>query len=179
MARLVPPLVVEADPGAALARAREDLDHRELAIACASHRRAGQLDAVRRLLADAPARERSSSAGSRRVARPTRSTHNCSGKHAGHARALPRARLALRGYRHEAHRVQRAMAAAHAETAGVDEDSMPSAIDGCGVVTFALSLELTARAFGRLANSAAASACLQRCAQTPSWWAAPARRTPS
>jgi L-asparaginase II len=54
------------------------------------------------------------------------------------------------GYRHEAHRVQRAMAAAHAEAAGVDEDSMPTAVDGCGVVTFGLSLERTARAFSRV-----------------------------
>ena len=56
------------------------------------------------------------------------------------------------GYRHAAHRVQRAMAAAHAEAAGVDEDSMPTAVDGCGVVTFALSLEQTAGAFSRVAE---------------------------
>jgi L-asparaginase II len=42
------------------------------------------------------------------------------------------------------------MAAAHAEAAGVDEDSMPTAVDGCGVVTFGLSLERTAGAFSRL-----------------------------
>ena len=132
-----------------LVRARDDLDLRELAIACASHRaEPAQLDAVRRLLAHAPRASGSSSAGSRRPpARPLH--HNCSGKHAGML-ALCRARgWRSEGYRHEAHRVQRAMAAAHAEAAEVDEDSMPTAVDGCGVVTFALSLERTAGAFSR------------------------------
>jgi L-asparaginase II len=134
-----------------LARAREDLDDRELAIACASHRaEPAQLEAVRRLLADAPARERELECGVQEGRPPDALHHNCSGKHAGML-ALCRAHgWRSEGYRHEAHRVQRTMAAAHAEAAGVDEDSMPSAIDGCGVVTFALSLELTARAFGRL-----------------------------
>ncbi|HJV29614.1 MAG TPA: asparaginase, partial [Gaiellaceae bacterium] len=72
------------------------------------------------------------------------------GKHAGML-ALCRDRgWRSEGYRHEAHRVQRAMAAAHADAAEVDEDSMPTAVDGCGVVTFALSLERTAAAFSRL-----------------------------
>jgi L-asparaginase II len=134
-----------------LARAREDLGERELAIACASHRAdPAQLDAVRRLLAAAPARERELECGIQEGRPPDALHHNCSGKHAGML-ALCRAHgWRSEGYRHEAHRVQRAMAAAHAEVAGVDEDSMPTAIDGCGVLTFALSLEQTARAFGRL-----------------------------
>ena len=136
-----------------LARAREDLDDRELAIACASHRaEPAQLEAVRRLLADAPARERELECGIQEGRPPDPLHHNCSGKHAGML-ALCRAHgWRSEGYRHEAHRVQRAMAAAHAEVAGVDEDSLPTAIDGCGVVTFALSLERTARAFGRLSE---------------------------
>ena len=136
-----------------LARAREDLDDRELAIACASHRaEPAQLDAVRRLLADAPARERELECGIQEGRPPDPLHHNCSGKHAGML-ALCRAHgWRSDGYRHEAHRVQRAMAGAHAEAAGVDEDSLPTAIDGCGVITFALSLERTARAFGRLAE---------------------------
>jgi L-asparaginase II len=54
------------------------------------------------------------------------------------------------GYRHEGHRVQRAMLTAHAEAAEVDADAIPTAVDGCGVVTFALDLEHMARAFARL-----------------------------
>ena len=136
-----------------LVRARDDLDHRELAIACASHRaEPGQLDAVRRLLADAPARERELECGIQEGRPPDALHHNCSGKHAGML-ALCRAHgWRSEGYRYGAHRVQRAMAAAHAEAAGVDEDSMPTAVDGCGVVTFALSLEQTAGAFSRVAG---------------------------
>jgi L-asparaginase II len=134
-----------------LVRAREDLDVRELAIACASHRaEPGQLDAVRRLLAKAPARERELECGIQEGRPPDPLHHNCSGKHAGML-ALCRGRgWRSEGYRHAAHRVQRAMAAAHADAAGVDEDSMPTAVDGCGVVTFALSLERTAGAFARV-----------------------------
>jgi len=136
-----------------LVRARDDLDLRELAIACASHQaEPAQLDAVRHLLAHAPARERELECGIQEGRPPDPLHHNCSGKHAGML-ALCRARgWRSEGYRHGAHRVQRAMAAAHAEAAGVDEDSMPTAIDGCGVVTFALSLERTADAFSRLAG---------------------------
>ena len=135
-----------------LACAREDLDSRDLAIASASHR-AGpeQLEAVRRLLAKAPARERELECGVQEGRPASPLQHNCSGKHAGML-ALCRARgWRSEGYRHEGHRVQRAMAAAHAQAAGVDEDSMPTAVDGCGVVTFALSLERAARCFSVLA----------------------------
>lgn len=134
-----------------LARARDDLEPREVAIACASHRaEPAQLEAVRRLLAAAPARERELECGIQEGRPPDALHHNCSGKHAGML-ALCRARgWRSEGYRHAAHRVQRAMAAVHAEAAGVDEDSMPTAVDGCGVVTFALSLERTAAAFARL-----------------------------
>ena len=136
-----------------LVRARDDLDLRELAIACASHQaQPPQLDAVRRLLADAPARERELECGIQDGRPPDPLHHNCSGKHAGML-ALCRARgWRSEGYRYGAHRVQRVMASAHAEAAEVDEDSMPTAVDGCGVVTFALSLERTAGAFSRVAG---------------------------
>jgi L-asparaginase II len=136
-----------------LARARPDVDERELAIACASHRaEPAQLDAVRRLLAKAPARERELECGIQegRPAEPLH--HNCSGKHAGML-ALCRAHdWRSEGYRHEGHRVQRAMLAAHAEAAEVDADALVTAIDGCGVITFALTLERMAHAFSRLSG---------------------------
>jgi L-asparaginase II len=134
-----------------LVHARDDLDPREVAIACASHRaEPEQLEAVRRLLTKAPARERELECGIQEGRPPDALHHNCSGKHAGML-ALCRARgWRSEGYRYAAHRVQRAMTAAHAEAAEVHEDSMPTAVDGCGVVTFALSLERTARAFSRL-----------------------------
>jgi L-asparaginase II len=136
-----------------LARARPDVDERDLAIACASHRaEPAQLDAVRRLLSKAPARERELECGLQDGRPKDPLHHNCSGKHAGML-ALCRAHgWRSEGYRHEGHRVQRAMLAVHAEAADVDEGSMPTAVDGCGVVTFALPLERMARAFARLAG---------------------------
>jgi L-asparaginase II len=134
-----------------LARAREDLESPEVAIACASHRaEPAQLEAVRRLLARAPAREKELECGLQEGRPPDPLYHNCSGKHAGML-ALCRAHdWRSEGYRHEGHRVQRAMLAVHAEAAQVQEETIPTAVDGCGVITFGLTLEQTARAFGRL-----------------------------
>ena len=134
-----------------LVRAREDLGERDVAIACASHRaEPPQLDAVRRLLAVAPARERELECGIQEGRARDPLHHNCSGKHAGMLALCRAYGWRSEGYRHGAHRVQRALAAAHGEAAGVDEDAMPTAIDGCGVLTFALTLERVAAAFSRL-----------------------------
>jgi L-asparaginase II len=134
-----------------LVRARPDLDERDVAIASASHRAEPlQLDAVRRLLAKAPARERELECGIQDGRTRDPLHHNCSGKHAGML-ALCRANAwRSEGYRHEGHRVQRAMLAVHAEAAEVAADEIATAVDGCGVVTFALTLERMANAFGRL-----------------------------
>jgi L-asparaginase II len=133
-----------------LARARDDVDERDLAIASASHLAdETQLAAVRALLAKAPASEEELECGAEGTP-PSRLKHNCSGKHAGML-ALCRARgWRSEGYRLEGHRVQREMLAAHAEAAEVPEDEIPTAVDGCGVVTFALTLERMAHAFSRL-----------------------------
>jgi L-asparaginase II len=133
-----------------LARAREDVDERDLAIASASHLAdEAQLAAVRALLAKAPAREDELECGAGGNP-PSRLRHNCSGKHAGML-ALCRAKgWRSEGYRLEGHRVQREMLAVHAEAAAVDEDEIPTAVDGCGVLTFALPLERMAYAFARL-----------------------------
>ena len=67
-----------------LARARDDLDERDLAIASASHRATpDQLAAVRALLAKAPATEDDLELGLQEGRPPERIEHNCSGKHAG------------------------------------------------------------------------------------------------
>jgi L-asparaginase II len=133
-----------------LARAREDVDDRDLAVASASHLADdAQLAAVRALLAKAPAEEQELECGSAGDP-PSRLKHNCSGKHAGML-ALCRAKgWRSEGYRLEGHRVQREMLSVHAEAAEVAEDEIPTAVDGCGVITFALPLERMAHAFGRL-----------------------------
>jgi L-asparaginase II len=133
-----------------LARARDDVDERDLAIASASHLAdEAQLAAVRALLAKAPASENELECGPEGNP-PSRLKHNCSGKHAGML-ALCRAKgWRSEGYRLEGHRVQREMLVVHAEAAQVPEDGIPTGVDGCGVITFALTLEQMAHAFSRL-----------------------------
>jgi L-asparaginase II len=133
-----------------LARARDDVDDRDLAIAAASHLADdAQLAAVRALLAKAPAGADELECGPEGQP-PSRLKHNCSGKHAGML-ALCRAHgWRSEGYRLEGHRVQREMLAVHAEAADVPADEIRSAVDGCGVLTFALPLERMAHAFARL-----------------------------
>ena len=130
-----------------LVRARTDLTDEELAISCASHlARPEQLAAVRRLLAAAPATEDELECGPE----PTPLEHNCSGKHAGFL-ALCRAHgWPSEGYRLHGHRVQQACLAEVAAAAEVAIEDVPTAIDGCGVLTFALPLERMAFAFARL-----------------------------
>jgi L-asparaginase II len=130
-------------------RARPDLDDSELAIASASHLAdPDQIGAVRSLLAKAPAQEDELECGAEGEP-PSALRHNCSGKHAGFL-ALCRARAwDSRGYRLPDHPVQRAMLAEVAAAADLRENEIPTAIDGCGVVNFALPLERMAYAFAR------------------------------
>jgi L-asparaginase II len=132
-----------------LARARDDLDDADLAIASASHRATGdQIAAVRALLAKAPATEDDLEVGLQDGRPPQRVFHNCSGKHAGML-ALCRAHgWPTDGYRLPGHPVQQASLAAHVEAAEVEPNA--TATDGCGVVTFAFPLERMAHAFARL-----------------------------
>jgi len=128
-------------------RARDDLTEEEVAIACASHRaRPDQLVPVRSLLAKAPATEDDLECGPD----PTRLEHNCSGKHAAML-ALCRAKgWPTEGYRLRSHPCQETMLAEVAAAVEVEPQSMPTVADGCGVVTFALTLERMAHAFSRM-----------------------------
>jgi L-asparaginase II len=136
-----------------LVRARDDLTDDELAIACASHRDTpDQVAAARALLARAPAAEDELELGLQEGRPPERIHHNCSGKHAGML-ALCRARgWDAAGYRLPGHPVQQASREAHAEAAEVEPGELPTATDGCGVVTFALPLERMAHAYSRLGS---------------------------
>jgi L-asparaginase II len=130
-----------------LVRMSPDLGDAEIAIACASHlHRPDQLEPVRSLLAAAGATEADLECG----AEPTKLEHNCSGKHAG---MLLLCRLNVwpaNGYRLASHPCQQAMLAEVAAAAEVTPESMPTATDGCGVVTFGLTLERMASAFSRI-----------------------------
>lgn len=130
-----------------LLRARRDLVGEEIAIACASHlARPEQIAAVRSLLAKAPAGEDELECGPE----PTPLEHNCSGKHAGML-ALCRAHgWESAGYRLAGHPVQDACLAEVAAAAELPAAEIPTGVDGCGVLTFALPLDRMAHAFARL-----------------------------
>jgi L-asparaginase II len=131
-----------------LARDAPDLPTEELAIACASHEALPeQLAAVEALLARAEASEQDLECG---PVGGLRVRHNCSGKHAG---MLLRCRLngwPREGYRLSGHPLQEEIRADVAAASGVDE--LGAAVDGCGVVAFAMPLRAMALMFARLAG---------------------------
>jgi L-asparaginase II len=130
-----------------IVRARPDLDDAEIAIACASHlHRPEQLEPVQRLLTKADATEDDLECGPE----PTRLEHNCSGKHAAMLLLCRVNGWPTEGYRLPSHPCQEAMLAEIAAAAEIEPASMPTAVDGCGVVTYALALERMAHSFSRL-----------------------------
>jgi L-asparaginase II len=130
-------------------RMRPDLDDAEIAIACASHlARPEQLEPVRSLLAKAPATADELECGPE----PTPLEHNCSGKHAAMLALCRAMGWESTGYRLAEHPCQQAMLAQVAALAQVRPEKIPTAVDGCGVVTFALPLERMAHAFARLSE---------------------------
>jgi L-asparaginase II len=126
-------------------RTRPDLDEAEIAIGCASHlHRSDQLAPVRSLLAKAGAVEDDLECGPE----PTRLDHNCSGKHAAMLLLCRERGWPIEGYRLGSHPCQEELTREIA--AAVELESMPTAVDGCGVPTYALTLERMATAFARL-----------------------------
>jgi L-asparaginase II len=134
-----------------LVRSRDDLPDDELAIACASHHDTPeQVAAARALLARAEATEDDLELGPQDGRPPEPIHNNCSGNHAGML-ALCQARgWPTEGYRLPDHPVQRACLDVHAEAAELDPDEIPTGTDGCGIVTFALTLERMAHAYSRV-----------------------------
>lgn len=149
-ARLVTYMRSAAKPFQALPAAELDLTANELAIACASHGAdPEQLDAVRALLARSGSGEEDLECGPEQG---SRLKHNCSGKHAAMlavcaARGWPR-----EGYRLPGHPLQQEILAIVAGAAERPAGEIPTANDGCGVVTFGLPLERIAHMFARLAQ---------------------------
>jgi L-asparaginase II len=86
---------------------------------------------------------------------PGRIHNNCSGKHAGML-ALARAHgWPVEDYHTAPHPVQQRMLFEMSRWSGIAAEHIATAVDGCGVVTFALPLEAMARAFARFAGNAA------------------------
>ncbi len=86
-------------------------------------------------------------------ARLTRLHNNCSGKHAAMLARAHAAGWHTYGYERRDHPVQRCCLQSVAAWAGIDESEVSQAVDGCGVVAFALPLENMARAWSRLARA--------------------------
>jgi L-asparaginase II len=133
--------------------ARNDLDDADIAIASASHRaEPEQIEAVRRLLAKAPATEQDLEVGVQEGRPPQPIYHNCSGKHAGFLAVCIARGWPTKGYRFADHPMQQLL---HEEVAGAADlrpEDIPTAVDGCGVLTFALTLERMASSFSRFAS---------------------------
>jgi L-asparaginase II len=130
-----------------LVRARDDLTTAEIAVASASHLATPEaLAAVRSLLAKAPATEDELECGPE----PTPLEHNCSGKHAGMLALCGARGWESGGYRLGTHPVQHGCLAEVAAASGTPAEEIPTAVDGCGVLTFALPLERMARMWARL-----------------------------
>jgi L-asparaginase II len=134
-------------PFQALPLAEHDLPTVELAIACASHDALpDQLVAVRSLLERAGATTDDLECGAQHG---SRLRHNCSGKHAGFL-YLCRARdWKTEGYRLAEHPLQQEI---HSRVSGLVGREPVTAIDGCGVPTFALTLTEMARMFAGFAR---------------------------
>jgi len=133
-----------------LVRSRDDLDDEDIAIASASHRaEAEQIEAVRRLLAKAPATEEDLEVGLQDGRPPQPIFHNCSGKHAGMLATCRARGWPTEGYRLAGHPLQDEILAEIAAAAELDPSNLETAVDGCGVVCFALPLERVAFMFSR------------------------------
>jgi L-asparaginase II len=110
-----------------------ELDDDEIAIACASHRaEPAQLAAVRKVLARAGASVEDLENGLQEGRPEGKLGHNCSGKHAGMLAACSANDWPFTGYRLPEHPLQQRI-----------RELIPggtTAVDGCGVPTFALPL---------------------------------------
>jgi L-asparaginase II len=111
----------------------DDLGNDEIAIACASHHaEPAQLEAVRRVLARAGATVDDLENGLQQGRPDGKLGNNCSGKHAGMLAACRAHGWPLHPYRALEHPLQQRIA----ELIGGGE----TAVDGCGVPTFATTL---------------------------------------
>src|SRR5918999_2836946 len=88
-------------------------------------------------------------------ARLTRMHNNCSGKHAAMLALAHTAGWSTFGYERPGHQVQQSVLGVIAQWSGLSSDTIGCAVDGCGVLEFALPLDAMARAYARLAGAAA------------------------
>jgi L-asparaginase II len=78
--------------------------------------------------------------------------HNCSGKHSGFLAYCRHCRLPVADYLDPGNRLQRDIRSALAACAGIAEEQLVAATDGCSAPTYALPLAGLARAYALLAD---------------------------
>ena len=133
-----------------VARARENLNADDLAIAAASHYGTPMhVAAVRELLRKTGGREEELDCGLQEGRPPEPIYHNCSGKHAAMIAVCRERGWPVEGYRLADHPLQQALHEEVAAAAELESEEVETAIDGCGVLCFALPLKRAARAFSR------------------------------
>ncbi len=141
----------------------------ELALACASHNsEPAQVDLVRAFLARIGLAESDLACGPHRPLSADlalgdaprdepkangRLASNCSGKHTAMLALARHHGWPTRGYNEAAHPVQRRCKQAVAQWTGLPEANIGEAVDGCGVVTFALPVKALALAYARFGVS--------------------------
>ena len=144
----------------------------ELALACASHGGEPEHVAIAERMLSAIGLEEGdlacgpheplSSRGAKLLResgeRPTRLHNNCSGKHAAMLACAHTSGWPMYGYERSGHDVQRLCLGEISRWTNLPCTDIILAVDGCGVVEFALPLEHMARAYSRLARAASASA---------------------
>lgn len=144
----------------------------ELALACASHGGEPEHVAIAERMLSALGLEEGdlacgpheplSTRGSKLLReageRPTRLHNNCSGKHAAMLACAQTSGWPMYGYERTGHDVQRCCLSTVADWCGMVPEAIGLAVDGCGVVEFAMPLENMARAYSRLARAAAGGA---------------------
>lgn len=140
----------------------------ELALACASHGGEPEHVAIAERMLSAIGLEEGdlacgpheplSSRGAKLLReageRPTRLHNNCSGKHAAMLACAHTSGWPMYGYERPGHDVQRVCLDEVARWTDLPANDIITAVDGCGVVEFALPLEHMARAYSRLARAA-------------------------
>jgi len=145
----------------------------ELALACASHGGEPEHVAIAKRMLDAIGLEEGdlacgphepfSGRGAKLLRdsgeRPSRLHNNCSGKHAAMLAYAHTAGWPKVGYERTGHDVQRCCLESVARWTGLRAGDIGLAVDGCGVVEFAMPLEHMARAYARLAHTSSNGAC--------------------
>jgi len=147
---------------------RFGLAEEELALCCASHEaEPAHLSGVRSILAKCgldesslrcgphpPFSEREARALACRGEEPRPVHNNCSGKHAGMLALAVAKGWDPEGYHELDHPVQRRMLAEVSRWAGVAEEEVGIAVDGCGVACFSVPLSAMAASFARFGAAA-------------------------